>query len=186
MLGHPEVQHLATTMLQHDEHEENLQGDRGYGEEIDRNHLAEVIVEERLQGLVGPWRLPEDAGDSTLGISMPSATRHEFWGCAIAGWPQPSVQSNAVSRRESWVCRDDAASLLTVLPRICETGRVASRRRCRLRRTSAECASFSIGRESAAQNSRLEEVRTGRWRFRRKGFELEAESGSSQAEPHDR
>jgi len=68
MLGHPEVQHLATTMLQHDEHEENLQGDRGYGEEIDRNHLAEVIVEKRLPGLAGPPRqFPEDAGDSTLG-----------------------------------------------------------------------------------------------------------------------
>src|SRR5215471_1384929 len=46
----------------------NLQGDRGYGEEIDRNHLAEVIVEERLPGLAGrPRQFPEDAGDSTLG-----------------------------------------------------------------------------------------------------------------------
>ena len=31
---HVEVQHLPTTMFQHDEHEQNLQGDRGDGEEV--------------------------------------------------------------------------------------------------------------------------------------------------------
>jgi hypothetical protein len=35
-------------MFQYDEHEQNLQGDRGHGEEVNRNHLTDVIVQERL------------------------------------------------------------------------------------------------------------------------------------------
>ena len=44
MLGYIEVQHLATTVFQHEEHEQNLHRDRGYGEEVNGNHLADMIV----------------------------------------------------------------------------------------------------------------------------------------------
>ena len=40
----------------------------GTGEEVNRNHLSEVIVQERLPGLAGrPRQSPEDSGDSTFG-----------------------------------------------------------------------------------------------------------------------
>jgi len=68
VLRHVEVQHLAPTMFQHDEHEQNLEGDRGHGEEVHRNHLSEVIVQKRFPGLAGrPRQSPEDSGDSTFG-----------------------------------------------------------------------------------------------------------------------
>jgi hypothetical protein len=61
MLGHIEVQHLATTVFQHDEDEQHLHRDRGHAEEVHRDHLAEVIVQERLPGLAGrPRQFPED------------------------------------------------------------------------------------------------------------------------------
>jgi hypothetical protein len=50
MLGHIEMQHLATTMFQHDEHEQHFHGD---GEEIDRHQLAEVVVKKRRNCLAG-------------------------------------------------------------------------------------------------------------------------------------
>src|SRR5215472_15843365 len=70
MLRHIEMQHLATAMFQHQEqereYEQHLHRDRGHGEEIDRNHLAEVIVEKGLPALAWrPRQFPEDAGDST-------------------------------------------------------------------------------------------------------------------------
>jgi hypothetical protein len=68
-----EVQHLPTTMFHYDEHEQHLQGDSRHGEEVNRNHLTEVIAQERLPGLAGRLRQsPEDSRDSAFGITMPS------------------------------------------------------------------------------------------------------------------
>ena len=39
-----EMEQLATTVLQHDEHEQHPHGDRRNREEIDRHQLAEVVV----------------------------------------------------------------------------------------------------------------------------------------------
>ena len=55
-------------MFQYDEHEQNFEGDRGHGEEVNRNHLTEVIAQECLPGLAGrPRQSPEDSGDSAFG-----------------------------------------------------------------------------------------------------------------------
>ena len=47
-LGHIEMQHLATTMFQHDKHEQHLDRDRGNGEEVNRGDLAEVVMKRHL------------------------------------------------------------------------------------------------------------------------------------------
>src|SRR5215469_18598633 len=51
MLRHMEMQYLATTMFQHQEHEQHLPRDGRHGEEVDGNHLTDVIVQEGLPGL---------------------------------------------------------------------------------------------------------------------------------------
>ena len=67
MLGHIEMQHLATTVLQHDEHEQHPQGDRRYGEKVDRDQLAEVVVKKRLPSLTRrPPDSSEHSGDRAL------------------------------------------------------------------------------------------------------------------------
>ena len=55
-------------MLQHYEHEQNPQADRRHGEEIHRDHLAQVVVQERLPCLPG-WspKSAEDPRDRPLG-----------------------------------------------------------------------------------------------------------------------
>ena len=53
MFGHIEMQHLPTTVFQHDEHEQHLHGQRRHGEEIDRHQLADMVVKERLPPLRG-------------------------------------------------------------------------------------------------------------------------------------
>jgi hypothetical protein len=68
MLGHVEMQHLATTMFQQDEHEQHLHGDRRHGEEIDGHQLAEVVVKKRLPALRRwPADASEKSGDGALG-----------------------------------------------------------------------------------------------------------------------
>jgi hypothetical protein len=65
MLRHIEMQHLATTMFQHHEHEQHLHRGRGHDEEVHRDHLTKVIVQECLPGLAGSSRqLAEKPGDS--------------------------------------------------------------------------------------------------------------------------
>ena len=55
-------------MFQYDEHEQNFEGGRGHGGEVNRNHLTEVIALLRLPGLAGrPRQSPEDSGDSAFG-----------------------------------------------------------------------------------------------------------------------
>src|SRR5262249_32518985 len=51
MLGHIEMQHLTTTMLQHDEYKQHSHAGRGHGEKINRCDLADVVVQKRLPGL---------------------------------------------------------------------------------------------------------------------------------------
>jgi hypothetical protein len=53
MLRHIEMQHLASTMFQHQEHEQHLHRDRRHGEEVDGSHLTQVIVQEGRPGLAG-------------------------------------------------------------------------------------------------------------------------------------
>src|SRR4051794_32798587 len=67
MLGDIEVQHLPTTMFQHDQYEQHLHPDRRHGEQVHGYRLAEVVVEKRLPGL-GWWPADrsDDSGNSTL------------------------------------------------------------------------------------------------------------------------
>lgn len=51
MRGDAKVQHLATAMFQHDEHEQDFQADRRHGEKVDRDHLTKMVVQERLPRL---------------------------------------------------------------------------------------------------------------------------------------
>ena len=68
MLSHVEMQHLATTVFQHDEHEQHPHGDRRHREEIDRHQLADVVVKKRLPRLSRwPAECSEYSGDRALG-----------------------------------------------------------------------------------------------------------------------
>src|SRR4029453_17485831 len=68
MLRHIEMQHLATTMFQHDKYEQHLHRERRHSKEVDRYHLTDMIVQESLPGLVRrPAELSQNAGDGTLG-----------------------------------------------------------------------------------------------------------------------
>ncbi len=68
MLGHIEMQHLATTVLQHDEHEQYLHGDRRHRKEIDRHTLIQMVVKEGLPRLSGgPAKPSQNSRNSALG-----------------------------------------------------------------------------------------------------------------------
>jgi hypothetical protein len=146
VVRHVEVQHLPTTMFQYHEHEQNLQGDGRHGEEVKRNHLTEVIAQERLPSLAGrPRQSSEDSRDSAFGD-------HDAEPCQLAvnpgcapervGGNHPLDQvSNLEGRRES-----PAMALVhpsTAEPRNCETVRAASGRPCRRGRKPGERASRS-------------------------------------------
>ena len=68
MLSHVEMQHLATTVFQYDEHEQHPHGDRRHRKEVDRHQLADVVVKKRLPRL-SRWsaECSENSGDGTLG-----------------------------------------------------------------------------------------------------------------------
>src|SRR5713226_4896762 len=67
MLGHIEMQHLSTTVFQHDEHEHHLHGDRRHREEVDRHQLAEMVVKKRLPSLTRwPAECSENSRDRAL------------------------------------------------------------------------------------------------------------------------
>ena len=55
-----EVQHLPTTMFQHEEHKQHFHRDRRYGEKVHGYRLAEMVVEKCLPALC--WR-PEGSDD---------------------------------------------------------------------------------------------------------------------------
>lgn len=68
MLRHVEMQHLAATVFQYDEHEQHLHGDRRRRKEIDRHQLTEVVVKKRLPSLSRwPAKCSEDSGHRALG-----------------------------------------------------------------------------------------------------------------------
>ena len=68
MLSDIEMQHLATTVFQHDEHEQHPHGDRRHREEIDGYQLTEVVVKKRLPRLSRwPAESSENSGDGALG-----------------------------------------------------------------------------------------------------------------------
>ena len=68
MLGHIEMQHLATIVFQDDQYEQHPQCDGRHRKEIDRYHLADMIMQEGSPGLVrrSP-ELAQEARDSALG-----------------------------------------------------------------------------------------------------------------------
>ena len=67
MIRHRKVQHLTTPMFQHEEHEQHLQADRGQREEVNRNHLANVIVKESSPCLTGrPRKATQNSGYGPL------------------------------------------------------------------------------------------------------------------------
>jgi hypothetical protein len=49
------MEHFPTTMLNHEEHEQDSQPDSRNGEEIDRYDLTEVVAKERFPGLGWRW-----------------------------------------------------------------------------------------------------------------------------------
>jgi len=55
MVGHAEVDNASAVMGQYQKHVKNLEADSGDSEEVDRNHLGEVVLEEGAPGL--KWRL---------------------------------------------------------------------------------------------------------------------------------
>src|SRR6516162_8473980 len=46
MVGHAEVDNASAVMGQYQKHVKNLEADSGDSEEVDRNHLGEVVLEE--------------------------------------------------------------------------------------------------------------------------------------------
>jgi len=68
MLGHIEMQYLATTVFQHDEYKQHSHRYRRHRKEINRHQLADVVVKERFPGLSRrPPEPPEDSGYRALG-----------------------------------------------------------------------------------------------------------------------
>src|SRR3569833_2998212 len=68
MLGHIEMQHLATIVFQYHQNKQHPHGNGRHGKKIDRYHLPDMVVQEGLPRLVG--RMPEpaqDARDSAFG-----------------------------------------------------------------------------------------------------------------------
>jgi hypothetical protein len=108
-------------MFQYDEHEQNLQDNGRHGEEVNRNHLTEVIAQERLPSLAGrPRQSPEHSGNSTFG-------NLDAEHCQLAvnpGCGPERVGSNHPFDQASNL--DGAGSPSTAEPRTCETVHAAS------------------------------------------------------------
>ena len=68
MLGHIEMQHLATIVFQEDKYEQYPHANCGHGKEIDGYHLADMVVQERPPRLVRWAAEPaQDARHGALG-----------------------------------------------------------------------------------------------------------------------
>ena len=62
------MDNASAVMGQDDEHEENVEGNGGHGEEIDGNQIPEMIVEERSPGRARWLRVADHVlGDRRLG-----------------------------------------------------------------------------------------------------------------------
>ena len=67
MLDHIEMQHLASSMFQHDEYEQHLHRERRHRKEVGRYDLTEMAVKESLAGLGRrPAALSQKAGHGAL------------------------------------------------------------------------------------------------------------------------
>ena len=68
MVGNAKVQNLAPAMFEYQEHEQHLHADGGHGEEINRDHLADMIVKESLPRLTR-WsrKAAQNSGYRALG-----------------------------------------------------------------------------------------------------------------------
>ena len=68
MLGHVEMQHLATIVFQDDQSEQYPHGNCRHGKKINRYHLADMVAQEGAPGLVRrPSEPAQDARYSALG-----------------------------------------------------------------------------------------------------------------------
>ena len=68
MLGHIEMQHLATTMFQHEKYEQYLHCERRHRKKVGRYDLTDMVMQKSLPCLVRrPAELSQNAGDGTLG-----------------------------------------------------------------------------------------------------------------------
>jgi len=68
MLGHIEMQYFATTVFQHDEHEQHPHRYRRHRKQINRHQLPDVVVKEGLSGLSGrPGNASQNARDCAFG-----------------------------------------------------------------------------------------------------------------------
>ena len=118
-------------MFQHDEYEQHLHGDRRHGKEIDGHHLTEMVVEKGLPRLTRwPAEPSQNSGDGAFGDR--DAEHLQF---AM----NPRCTPQRIGGRHSF---DQSANLggcsgptslaigLITGPRICETVRAASGRRC--------------------------------------------------------
>jgi hypothetical protein len=74
MLGHIDMQHLATVVFQENEYEQYPHGDCRHSKEIDRDHLADMVVQEGSPRLVR--RPPEVAQDARHGAFGEGDTEH--------------------------------------------------------------------------------------------------------------
>jgi len=67
VLGHIEVQDFAPPVRKHQEHIQDLKPDGRHREEVDRDHLCEVILQKRLLRLGRRSAdCPKNAGDGAL------------------------------------------------------------------------------------------------------------------------
>jgi len=68
VLGHVEVDDAPAMVSEHDENEEDAQARRGNREEIEADHIPDVVGEERSPGLRRPGTpLRHEPGDGALG-----------------------------------------------------------------------------------------------------------------------
>jgi hypothetical protein len=68
MLGHIEMQHLATSVFQDDQYEQHPHCDGRHGKEIGDYYVADMVVQEGPPVLVGRTAEPaQEARDSALG-----------------------------------------------------------------------------------------------------------------------
>jgi hypothetical protein len=117
-------------MFQYDEHEQNFEGDCGHGEEVNRNHLTEVIAQERLAGLGGrPPQSPKDSGNIAFGnLDAEHFQLAMNPGCApqrVGGNHPFDETSNLDGHRGSAAIA--LGSLSAAEPRTCETVRACQR-----------------------------------------------------------
>lgn len=69
MLSHIEMQHLATIVFQDNEYEQHFHRDCRHSKEIDRDHLADMVVQEGSPRLVRwPPEVAQDARHGTFGV----------------------------------------------------------------------------------------------------------------------